>query len=639
MDQAESDLFLLLDRYATRHNNAVIVTGSFVQSVLKAIQQRKTNIPGIKSFLDNTQNEIHKALEGLIKAELVFEEEGNREKIYFPSLYSRKIGDAYEHIDTSIETPLPNDTALSIYNLQKHRIKHVDVLNGFIDYINKRDEENKREVIRLAFFEGYDSALAVSELLPQKILRISLFKLCDYLKRYGNAEFFLEKLKNHFPGKETLVQDYFKNITTAPEKSIAAVMSGGSFSTTFWPYLCSLLKSELQHQEVLSGERPARDIALYQVSSIILACNNYYTTVARDERDKSFIFSLIDGELEKPPYYYSFDNIKSFKTNQGQNILRNFSVRDLTAHIKKKLKSENNNTMPALLTFHGPSQERWYVSKKKAADLCRGLIAEAAPVLEKHIEDRWRKIIKNYYNENTMRSDSVFEELVYDLAMDNIPHLPSILREPKLEFVLDELRAGGEQLQLELFRFGKPLPLHKMLGLEREKILLAVRADLPLRHSIKFIAKLIGFLKHGTKSELIFAPKKQRNRTVQAAEDGRKDNHTIDNLAKSLLPEGETMESELDILAEKWDQLIDKSAREILRKKVDVIIRSKFIFEFNTLKFGSLTVSILADIAVSLIASNDVLKSIHDKKALQSYITLYMLKLIKAKGLPILKKT
>jgi hypothetical protein len=243
-------------------------------------------------------------------------------------------------------------------------------------------------------------------------------------------------------------------------------------------------------------------------------------------------------------------------------------------------------------------------------------------------------MIKNYYTENTMRDDFAFEELIRDLTLDNMPHLSPILREPKLEFVLDELRTSGEPFLPELFSYGEPLPLRKILGLEREMILFAVRASLPIWHSMRFIVKIIGFLKHGTKSELIFTKKRKLNKAVKVNPGDRDDKHIIDALAKSLLPEGETMESELDALAEKWNQVIDKSVREMLRRDVNEIINANLSFELKTLKFGNLTVSILEDIAGALIATNDVLKKVHDKKALQSYVTLTMLKLMKSRDIP-----
>jgi hypothetical protein len=209
-----------------------------------------------------------------------------------------------------------------------------------------------------------------------------------------------------------------------------------------------------------------------------------------------------------------------------------------------------------------------------------------------------------------------------------MPQLIPILREPKLEFVLEELKMSGTSFQLEPFFKGEPFPLRKILGFQKESILDSIRAELPLWHSMKFIVNIIRFIKHGMNSELIYAKKKNR---MPAAKHNDSAVHNIDVLAKSLIPKGQSIDGELDALAEKWNQILDKSARERLRKTVNDIISSNLAFVRKTLKHGSLTISVMEDIAGSLIASNDILAKIHDKKALQGYVTLYMLKLMKTR--------
>jgi hypothetical protein len=632
MTHAESDLLLLLDAYTLRHNSAVVVTSLFVQTVIMTIRQKKTGVQGIGSFLFDTKNKIYKSLEELIKAKIVFMDERSIEKICYPPFYSKKIYDAYDHIDVTIETPFPSNVTLSLYNFQKYHVQHVDVLNNFTEYMSRLDKDNRTEIVRLAFFEGYGSIMTVSGLLPQRMLQIAMFKLRDYLQNYNSNDFFIKKLKNYFSGKETLVLDYFKNITTTPEKSVATIMSGTHFSTSFWSYLYGLIKMELQYREIADGRRTVRDIALYQACTIILACNNYYTMLALNERDKSLVFSTIEEEMGKPPYYYTFDEIKNFKTSQGQTILHsNYSVQELAAYIKRNLKPGDDNMMPPILIFHGPNKETWYVQKNKAVNLCARLIAEAAPVLKINIEERWHKMMKNYYTENTMHDDLIFDELIHYLLSENMPHLLPILREPKLDFVLDELKEINGHSPLELFSHGDPLPLRKIFSLEREAIIASILVNLPFQYSLKFIVNIIGFFKHGPNRELVFTRKTIRNKAAKTAREGSRNANNIDALMKSLLPREKTLDGELDALAEKWNQMLNKPAREKLRENVNKSIRTNLSFVLKTLKNGTLTVSILEDIAGSLITSNEVMKNIHDKKALRSYTTLYMLKLMKTK--------
>jgi hypothetical protein len=632
MEQAGSDLLLLLGAYTSKHNSAIVEIDSFIQSITAAIRQKRMNVPGIGSFLEDTKNKIYKTLDELIGNKLVCMKDGNAENIYFPPFYQKQISRAYEYIDTSVETPFPSDAALPIPSLPNLDIKHIGILDDFTDYILNRDEDNKTAIVRIVFPEEYRNTFALASMLPKTILQIAMFKLRDYLYRYGNNDFFQGKLRSYFAGKEMIVQDYFKNITAAPDKSIELIVSGNDFSSTFWSYLYSLINTELEYQQVLKGNRSARDIALYQASTIILACNNYYQTVALNKRDKSRLFSLIDGEMGKPPYYYTLEQIGHFENDQGQEISRDYSIQDITEYFKQKLKSGDSNTMPPILTFHGQQKEIWYAKKDKIIDLCENLIEEASQILRTCIEERWHEIIKNYQTENTMYDDFAFEQLIRDLALTHTPHLIPIIWDAKLEFVLDELKGQRALFRLELFHSGESVTLRKLLGFKQNVILYSIYARLPFWHSSKLLMKIIGFIKHGVRREIIFQ-KKHKTAEVQP-ENSNKILDKIDPLIKNLITGQNSLDSELDALAEQWNQLLNKNARKNLRKDVDSIINAEISFKMRTFKFDNLSISIIEDIAESLIASNGSLKKIHNKKALCKYIMLTILKRMKNTSAP-----
>jgi hypothetical protein len=631
MEQECSDLLLLLGAYTSKQNSAIVETKSFIQSVTTAIRQKKTNIPGISSFLEDTSNKIYKTLDELINSGLVFMREGDATHIYFPPFYQKKISRAYEYIDPSVETPFPGDTALPIPNLPNLNIKHIRVSNDFTEYILTRDENNNTGIVRMMFAEGYGSVFALASMLPKTILQIAMFKLRDYLYRYDTHNFFQEKLKKYFASKEMIAQNCFKNIMESPEKSIALIVSGNSFSSTFWIYLYGLINTELQYEQVLKGHRSARDIALYQATAIILACNNYYQTVALNKRDKLQSLSVIEEGMEKPPYYYTLEEIASFKNDQGQEISRNYSIRDIVEYFKQKLKSEDSNTMPQVLVFHGPQKEIWYAKKDRIIDLCENLINKTSQILRSHVEKRWHEIIKNYQSENTMYDNFAFEQLIRDLASTHTPHLIPIIGDSKLEFVFEEQKdERTPPVWLEMFHPGEPVALHKILGFKQNIILESIYAELPFWYSSKFIMKIIGFIKHGAKRELIFK-KKQKTTDAKPENHGNVSNK-IDQLVKTLTTGQNSLDSEREALAEQWNQLLNETARKNLRKDVDSIISAKLSFEMKTLKFGNLNISIIEDIAESLIASNNSLKKIRDKKALRKYIMLTMLKRMKTTG-------
>jgi hypothetical protein len=630
MEQAGSDLLLLLDAYTSKRNSAIVETGSFIQSIMTAIGQKKANMLGISSFWEDTKNKIYKALDELITNKLVLMKDGSAENIYFPAFYQKQISRAYEYIDPSVETPFPGDTALPIPNLPDLDIKRIGILNDFTEYMLNRDENDNTNIVQVVFAEGHGNAFALASMLPKKVLQIAMFKLRDYLSRYGSNEFFRGKLRHYFAGKDMIVLDYFKSITVSPEKSIALIVSGSEFPSMFWSYLYSLINTELQHQQALKGHRDVRDIALYQASTIILACTNYYQTVTLNERDKSRFFLVVEEKMGKPPYYYTLEEIGRFKNDQGREISRDYSPHDLTEYFKQKLKAGDSDTMPSILTFRGPQKEVWYAKKDKVIDLCEKLINEASQILKTCIEKRWYEIIKNYQSEDTMYDNFAFEQLIHELALTHTPHLIPIIQDSKLEFVLEEQEYKRALAWLDLFHSGEQAALRNILRLKQDVILYSIYADLPFWYSNHLLMKIIGFVKHGAKREINF--KKKQKTTDVKSEILSNDLSKIDRLVKALITEKDSLDSELDALAEQWNQLLNETARKNLRKDVDSIINTEISFKMRTFKFSNLSISVIEDIAEALIASNNSLKKIHAKKALCKYIMLTMLKRIKTTG-------
>jgi hypothetical protein len=630
MEQAGLDLLLLLGAYTSKYNRAVVETDSFIQSIMTAIRQKKMDMPGIGSFLEDTKNKIYKTLDELIDNKLVFMSDDNAENIYFPEFYQKQISRAYEYIDTSVETPFPGDTTLPIPSLSDLYIKPIGILDNFTEYLINRDENNKTDIVHLIFAKGYDSVFALASMLPKTILQIAMFKLRDYLFRYSNTDFFLGKLRSYFAGKEMIVQDYFKSIMATPEKSVALIESGKDFSSTFWSFIYSLVNTELQYPQTLKGNRSARDVALYQAITIILACNNYYQTIMLNERDKFRSFSIIEEKMNKPPYYYTLKEIGHFKNDKGQELSRDYSPRDLAEYFKQKLNAGDSDKMPSILTFRGPQKEIWYAQKEKAIDICENLIDEALRILRARVKERWLEIIKNYQTENTMYDDFAFEQLLRDLASTHTSHLIPIIWDSKLEFVLEEQKDKSSPVLLELLRSGEPITLRKLLGFKQSIILYSVYAELPFWYSNKFILKIIGFIKHGAKREIIF---NKKDKTVEVkSENNSNVSGKIDPLVKNLITGQNSLDGELDALAEQWNQQLNQNARKKLRNDVDSIINAEISFEMRSFKFDNLNIAVIEDIAESLAASNNSLKKIHNKKALCKYIMLTILKRMKNTG-------
>jgi hypothetical protein len=404
-------------------------------------------------------------------------------------------------------------------------------------------------------------------------------------------------------------------------------MAGGEYAQSFWFYFGSLLKREVEVSVEKNEERMPRDIALYQSVSIALACTSYYHVVAINAKERKQAFAEVEKKMEEAPYFFTLDEMFDLK-GRGKQLLADYSKNELQDFLKEKLKPEENGKMPKILLIRGRNGETWYVKKLSVFLLCDYLINIVHTTLRSQFEQRWLEMLKEYHEEAAMRDNFAFEELITELVEQKTPHALPLLRDPKVDFAQEELRESvqGEKVKF-VFHNGEPLPLQILLGIERESLLNIIRAELPFWYSINFVVKLIGFMKYGTKREIV--SKKNDKQKKATPEKKQNDGVSIDAIAKSLVPQGKTIDTQLNELADKWNQIIDKATAKKARDQIDSIIKSQLRFMQQTINMNHVTLPVLEDSAKSIVETNDVLKKLQAKKALADYVLLSMVKMLK----------
>jgi hypothetical protein len=618
--------------YTTQQNNAIVKTKALIKSVIKAVRQQKLTVPGINSFIDDTETKIRDALDQLARENLILMEASQEEQFYVIPFFYDKVVKAYEGKDSSIETPFPGDSLLDAYKFPKKRIRYLELPGKLIEYLSFKDKENyedgEMEIIRLEFEEENGAVLTAGGLIPQNILQVSLLKLRDYITRYADKDYFQEMLKSHFTQRKTAVVNLFQTFMTGPQQTVELINSGEELSYTFWLYMHNMIKKAIAMSIEHNQERMQRDITLYQANSIILICNNYYRIAGQNKYKEMQIFAAIEKRMEAPPYHYTPDEICEFKDNQGKPLLQDYSKEDLYVFLKEKTEGTLEE-LPRILTFRSSVKETWYVKKTCANHFCEKLISEASNLVRPRIENRWKGLLKDYFTENTMHDNHAFESLIYEIIETEMPYFLPIIRGKKLELALTELQSGGGKSSIALYEAGKPVALGKLLDLQEEPILREIRAGLPFWYAVDFVVRFIGYILHGPRRDIIFERKKKPKNAPLGKRAGVT---SLDLIMRNLVPPGNTAESELNVLAEKWNQLLDRSAQKSLRSDVNSIVKGHLNFVLQTLKMSSITLPALEDIAESLIVSTGTLRKILAKKALKEYIVLYMVKLLKGHG-------
>ena len=200
--------------------------------------------------------------------------------------------------------------------------------------------------------------------------------------------------------------------------------------------------------------------------------------------------------------------------------------------------------------------------------------------------------------------------------------------------------SGDDNIEsFQLFVDGKLLPYSDLLMLKNSKILANAKSRLPFFYTIPIISWIMSLFNGRSKD-------KQRalsNNTVVAeknpfeeekkAESGSKQSKTqalaanAKSIAKDLVPEGSTIDRELNYLTKQWNKMISKEAYNNLTEDVNSLIRDYTRRVVKTLSATSFTRERVENLAKTLVNTPNMQK-IKEEKALTEYVILYMLRLV-----------
>ena len=167
-----------------------------------------------------------------------------------------------------------------------------------------------------------------------------------------------------------------------------------------------------------------------------------------------------------------------------------------------------------------------------------------------------------------------------------------------------------------------------------------VKIKLPLIYTIPLISWFIGLFrlrkinKKKKKDELAKATQEIKNPLDELEEAPKKSksrHEALADKAKELtaefIPEGSTIDRELDYLAKQWNKMISKEAYNNLTEDVNSLIRDYTRRVCNTLSAQSFTKERVENLSEALVKTPNMQK-ITEQRALTEYVQLYMIRLV-----------
>ena len=163
----------------------------------------------------------------------------------------RTLEHLYQDPDEDTTKPYPSEQSLG-YTIPGSQMVF---LNSDKDLIGMMDDAIQSDVplVKIAFSEGYGSALILTKMLPRRIAEISLLKIREYLRRSGNREYALRKLAVLLKCNEAYLHDLLDQIIAKPMDAFAEIERAKDLAGHFWAHFSYLVKTDIRKKaEILS---------------------------------------------------------------------------------------------------------------------------------------------------------------------------------------------------------------------------------------------------------------------------------------------------------------------------------------------------------------------------------------------------
>ena len=624
-----TDLYSILVAYANKNNSPYIEIESFLDFLGRFAKKHSTEQPEWLKWVNDVSVKFWAELSPLVeedKCELLADTANGR--VYMPYFYLELLKKSFQNAEEDADLPFPSEESLKI-TLPENQTRLLSSENDILSYL-ENPQESDIPILKVHFPDDGGSALILASMIPRRLTEVAVLKIRNYLRKAGNTEYALHKIAPQLQGKESYVRDLFNQIILRPLECYNAIAGGGEFSFLFWAHFSILIKNDIKKKK----ERLSEDIAAFQSVVFIDVISGYYKSQAVKQREAELAFKSLENHLAKPPFLYTLDQMLKFTSSKGVLLLGQYTEEELETWLREKTTKSVDNQLPVLLIVQGPDGERFYVPKDKMLALCARLLAEGRVKVMEEITKHWQKLMLEFQSEPAMERDGEFEKLLIKITGKLCPVLTSMLEDPKLLLVYEEMEhsQNGTPSPVAIFNKGLLLPYSSLLFLRRKDILTDTKLVLPFWYFLPIISAIIIFFK-----KLARKRKAPKLRTVVGTDEEHNQEEkdrageiraAAEDLEFVLVPSGYTLDSYLEELENRWSRLIDKQARENLIEDVKSLIRDNLRQNLKVEKYTKMTQERINQMAVNIITRTPTLASLSGRNSLIQYTELYLIKLL-----------
>ncbi|MGP1415616.1 MAG: hypothetical protein ACTTJ6_06800 [Treponema sp.] len=614
-------LLQIIRSYSIKKNDSSFLLQELTDYVRRYAKHYLQQKPDLVQYIEITNEELLEIIkdfadEGVLSVTV----SKKNVMILVPYFYIENVDKTYQDIEKREDVPFPlaADLPSSFPKQLTRKITFDD------DFIHLNPTDSNDFVYLLTFSGSAKSILFPARYTADNLLTLSIKKIQLYFRKDETKEYLQKRLLIANPSKDATVRSFVMKIQS---KDMGVVRSIKEADDTYllWGQLCAFIKQDIDKK----NEKLPEEESLLVAVSIVDFLNNYYRGVHQKDLQKQTALKNLTFAFQRPPYYFTIKNITDFVDSRGIPLLGQYNQTDLTDYLQRKTSICESFSVPDILTFRNSSGERFYVYADKVIPLLISLVTECRTQVKDACVAKWVYLLKNFRQDASMRNNEAFNRFVKEVCEAEANNLYAILNASFMSaLVLDQkindIQAGEIA---RLYPDGKQASYSDILMLSRVELLNDAKILLPFYYTLPIISSIIALFV-GRKKELKAENKKEEQSTTKKVVKQRKTYKDVAaSLSKEVLPSGLSIDEALQYYLDLWNNNLNAKLRNNLTEDVNSFIRDYLRNIQRTLPVSSVDKRRVEQLAETVVHT-DSLSKIKDRKALTSYVEIYMLKVI-----------
>lgn len=637
-----ANILVLLKFFASKQGNAVIDYTSFCSYLKKYAEHHISDQPALVEYVADPVPPLQRELDKLqaLRQIVIINTTPVKQAIIVIPFFNEKFTARYKDLLANPGQPYPSELDLP-------KTITADILNrqNASDLIHRmlaNPNPNDKSLYGLVMPNDMPTVVLPANVPAETLVAVSLAKIRLLLSKGDHHDYFLKKMTISNPGREVSAKNFFLAFADKPDAGMDLLKDSGNVFY-LWNQLCYFIKQDYDKIKEYTSE----DVSRLQAVQIIEIAANYYKGKAQKEHMKSEAMQMLEEHLRHPPYYYTFDAICKFTDQKGDLLLTQYSDEELKQYLHTKTTEGDGTSLPELLVFRAADSDvRYFIFKDKVINLLVRLCSDARTVVRDTITKHWNQVLQQYDVLPEMRDQVAFEHRLEQEVKAQEPILYALLNASFLP-VLDMEANNSAEGHITFYYNGMLVPYSELLLMNRSELYTDARIILPFWYTapiISWIAKLLfrppkdkRAAKQKSSAELYREEEEKKRKEENLEAEIAKNPNTNKKVAlreaariaeQAIVPQTSTLDRELESYRRQWNHLLGKIENQNLTEDVNSLIRDYLRKCMRTFKTSSLTIDRIKSIAETLVKAPGMQK-IKDADALNMYIQLYLIKLIK----------